>query len=113
MIEQEKKNLSGLLLMLGVLMLAFILFEWMCSARIIQSPAYISIYLKLRGKSLFLRGLFVFISAVSCYFMPGRKLRRSMTENSRLFFLISAFLLTFFLILGPSENPFYNKYVFE
>ncbi len=112
MIEQEKKNLSGLLLMLGVLMLAFILFEWMCSARIIQSPAYISIYLKLRGKSLFLRGLFVFISAVSCYFMPGRKLRRSMTENSRLFFLISAFLLTFFLILGPSENPFYNKYVY-
>lgn len=112
MIEQEKKNLSGLLLMLGVLMLLFILFEWLCTAGIIKSGTYISMYLRIQDKYLIIRGLFVFISAISCYYMPGKKLSRSLTENSRLFFIVFALLLTFLFIYGPRGTFFYNKYIY-
>lgn len=112
MIEQEKKNLSGLLLMLGVLMLLFILFEWLCTAGIIKSGTYTSMYLRIQDKYLIIRGLFVFISAISCYYMPGKKLSRSLTENSRLFFIVFALLLTFLFIYGPRGTFFYNKYIY-
>lgn len=110
--DQDRKNISGLMLILGVVLGLFVLLEWLCIAHVVSAKPLFLFYLKIEDKVLFIRCLYVVITALSCYFMPGNKMKKGMTESLKIFFVSFAILFLILVIIGPRGAFIYNLYFY-
>lgn len=112
MIDQDKKQVSTLIFTLIFIFGAFVLIDWLIASHFIHSEAFGKLICRIGNKMYLFRGIYVLLVWMSCYLMPGNKLRKSLTEGWKIFSVSFALLFSVLLVTGPSEHEIYNQFFY-
>lgn len=112
MIDQDKKQLSALIFLLIFLFGTIVIIDWLTFSRMIESELFKKILFKINKNIYMFRSIYVLAIWGSCYFMPGSKMRKSLTDNWRIFSVSFAILFSGLIIIGPRGNHIYNEVFF-
>lgn len=109
MIDQDKKNTSALIFLLIFVLAVFVILDWASFTQLLPSNLLLKYFHKSGNKLYMFRAGYVILLWLSCYLMPGMRLRRSLTENWKIFSCSFALLFSVLIIIGPRASEIYNK----
>lgn len=110
--NQEKKNLSSVLYAIILLLGLFVIASWISESNMTSNKLINGIRYKINNNIYTIRGIYVFLIFLACYLTPAIFLKRSLTENWKIFSVSFALLFSVLIVIGSSNNNFYNQWIY-
>jgi hypothetical protein len=116
--DQEKKSLGGLLIVILVLVALVISIDWLFVTGLVKANyggvlfSVKGAFAKLHQKMFLMRFIYVVMLFFTCYLNPSFKKGKNMTENEKTSYQVSAICVSALFMFGYSHVYFYALFIY-